>query len=68
MTMSQLLDIPINTLNAKQFHSCKAPKKHNLLASIDPDYISQLVSETGCNDVLKDFYQNIHNLNDVITI
>ena len=42
----------------------KAPRKYNLLASIGPDYIEHLAIETGCKDIMKDFYPSISSIHE----
>ncbi|MGV2873397.1 hypothetical protein [Colwellia sp. E150_009] len=54
--ISQFLGISTKSLNINSSHSFKAPKKHNLLSQINTDYIEQLVIETGCQEVMKEFF------------
>jgi hypothetical protein len=54
--MSQFLGVPTRSLNINNSHSFKAPKKYNLLSQINTDYIEQLVIETGCKEVMQDFF------------
>lgn len=62
--ISIFLNIPKESLNLQKSHSFKAPKKYNLLSSINPDYIENLVKETGCKDVMRDIYPNVHSIKD----
>lgn len=45
-------------------HSFKAPMKYNMLSKFDCDYIESIVDETGCRDVMKEFYPAIKSMKD----
>jgi hypothetical protein len=63
-SICRFLNIPKESVNIKSSHSFKAPKKYNLIAQINPDYIDQLVVETGGKDIMTDFYPELSNVLD----
>jgi len=63
-SICRFLKVKSESVNVQSSHSFKAPKKYNLLAQINSDYIEQLVVASGAKEIMKDFYPEILNIHD----
>lgn len=63
--IATLLKIDKNSLTVTKSHAFKATQSHNILSKMDVDYIEQIVDETGCRDIMKEFYPEISNVSDI---
>jgi hypothetical protein len=53
--IAEFIEIPATTLDVKTTHSFQAPKKHHLLAQIDPNFIREK-AEKHCSELMAKFF------------